>query len=69
MPQKREQIDEDPVIQALQKCTHLITEEGKAQQEEDQAEDDAIIGRLVSANSPSTFRAATGTLSRIALAR
>ena len=60
MPQKREQIDENLTIQALQKCTHLVTEEGKAQQEEEQAEDDACIGRLVSANSPSTFRIATG---------
>ena len=51
---------EDPAIQVLQECAHLIAEEAKAQQAEEQAEDNAIIGRLVSANSPSAFRAATG---------
>ena len=55
---------EDPAIQALQEHAHLVAEEGKAQQEEEQAEDNAIIGRLVSAESPSTFRAATGVLPR-----
>ena len=60
MAQKKEQIDEDPAIQVLQECTRLVAEEGKAQQAEEWAEDDAVIGRLVSANSPSTFRVATG---------
>ena len=46
---------EDPAIRALQECAHQITEEGKAQQAEEQAEDDATIGRLVSAASPSEF--------------
>ena len=53
---------EDPVIQALQECTCLVAEEGKAQQAEEWAEDNTIIGRLVSADSPATFRAATGAL-------
>ena len=53
---------EDPEIQALQECAHLVTEEERAQQAEEWAEDNTIIGRLVSANSPSAFRAATGTL-------
>ena len=60
--QKKEQIDEDPAIQVLQKHAHLVTEEEKAQQEEEQAEDNACIGRLVSADNPVTFRAATGVL-------
>ena len=53
---------EDLAIQALQECAHLVAEEGRAQQMEEQAEDNAIIGRLVSAASPSEFRAATGAL-------
>ena len=42
----------DPAVQALQERTHQIAKE--------QAEDDAIVGRLVSATNPSEFRAATG---------
>ena len=51
---------QDPAIQVLQECAHQIAEEERAQQAEEQAEDSAIIGRLVSATSPSEFRAATG---------
>ena len=51
---------EDPVIQVLQERACLVAEEGRAQQAEEQAEDNTIIGRLVSADSPSTFRAAIG---------
>ena len=40
---------EDPAIQALQECAHQVAEEAKAQQAEEWAEDNAIIGRLVSA--------------------
>ena len=61
MPQKREQIDEDPAVQALQKHACLIADKGKAQAVEEWAEDNACIGRLVSTDCPSTFRAATGT--------
>ena len=60
--QWRNVTDEDPGIQVLQKHTHLVAEEGKAQAAEEQAEDDACIGRLVSANSPSSFKSATGIL-------
>ena len=52
---------EDPTIQALQERAHQVAEEAKAQQAEERAEDDTTIGRLVSATSPSEFRAATGT--------
>ena len=55
-------VPQDPSIQALQECAHKITEEERAQQEEEQAEDNTIISRLVSAASPSEFRAATGAL-------
>ena len=34
---------EDPAIQVLQERAHQITEEAKAQQAEEQAEDNAII--------------------------
>ena len=53
---------EDPAIQALQEHARQVAEEGKAQQAEEQAEDDNIVGRLVSAGTPSDFRAATGAL-------
>ena len=53
---------EDPAVQALQECAHKVTEEGKAQQAEERAEDDDIVGRLVSAATSSEFRTATGTL-------
>ena len=46
----------DPAVQVLQERTHQIAEE--------QAEDDTIVGRLVSATNPSEFRAATGALPR-----
>ena len=52
---------EDLTIQVLQERTHLVTEEGRAQQAEEWAEDNTVISRLVSAASPSEFRAATGT--------
>ena len=51
---------EDPAVQALQVRAHKIAEEGKAQQEEEGAEDANIIGRLVSATTSSEFRTATG---------
>ena len=51
---------EDPAVQALQERTHKVTEEGRAQQAEERAEDDDIIGRLVSATTSSEFRTATG---------
>ena len=51
---------ENPAIQVLQECAHLVAEEGRAQQAEERAENNTIIGRLVSAASPSEFRAATG---------
>ena len=51
---------QDPVVQELQKRAHQIAEEGSAQQAEEWAEDDDIVGRLVSAASPSEFRTATG---------
>ena len=51
---------EDPAVQALQKRAHKIAEEGKAQQAEERAEDDDIVGRLVSATTSSEFRTATG---------
>ena len=43
---------QDPAVQALQAHAHQIAEE--------QVEDDAIVGRLVSATNPSEFREATG---------
>ena len=51
---------QDPVVQELQKHAHQITEEGKAQQAEEWAEDNNIVGRLVSTTMPSKFRAVTG---------
>ena len=51
---------EDPAVQALQERAHKIAEEGKAQQAEERAEDDNIVGRLVSATTSSEFRTATG---------
>ena len=51
---------ENPAVQALQERAHQVAEEGKAKLAEEQAEDDAIVGRLVSAASPSEFRTATG---------
>ena len=55
---------EDPAMQALQERAHKIAEDGKAQQAEEQAEDDDIVGRLVSATTSSEFRTATGALPR-----
>ena len=55
---------EDPAVQALQERAHNIAEEGRAQQAEEQAEDDDIVGRLVSATTSSEFRTATGALPR-----
>ena len=51
---------EDPAVQALQERAHKVAEEGKAQQAEEWAEDDNIVGRLVSATTSSEFRTATG---------
>ena len=51
---------EDPAVQALQERAHKIAEDGKAQQAEERAEDDEIVGRLVSATTSSEFRTATG---------
>ena len=51
---------EDPAVQALQERAHKIAEDGKAQQAEERAEDDKIVGRLVSATTSSAFRTATG---------
>ena len=51
---------EDPAVQALQEHAHKIAEEGRAQQIEERAEDDNIVGRLVSATTSSEFRTATG---------
>ena len=51
---------EDPAMQALQKRAHKVAEEGRAQQAEEWAEDDDIVGRLVSATMSSEFRTATG---------
>ena len=51
---------EDLAVQALQECAHKIAEEGRAQQAEEWAEDDNIVGRLVSATTSSEFRTATG---------
>ena len=51
---------EDPAVQALQERAHKVTEEGRAQQAEEWAEDDNIVGRLVSATMSSEFRTATG---------
>ena len=41
----RPHVLEDPAIQALQKHAHLVAEEGKAQQAEEWAEDNAITAR------------------------
>ena len=51
---------EDPAVQALQERAHKITEDGKAQQAEEGAEDADIVGRLVSATTSSEFGTATG---------
>ena len=51
---------EDPAVQALQEHAHKVAEEGRAQQAEEWAEDDDIVGRLVSATTSSEFRTATG---------
>ena len=51
---------EDPAVQVLQKRAHKIAEDKKAQQAEEWAEDADIVGRLVSATTPSEFRTATG---------
>ena len=51
---------EDPAVQTLQKHAHKIAEEGRAQEAEERAEDDNIVGRLVSATTSSEFRTATG---------
>ena len=51
---------EDPAVQALQRRAHKIAEDKKAQQAEERAEDADIVGRLVSATTPSEFRKATG---------
>ena len=55
---------EDPAMQALQERAHKVAEEGKAQQAEERAEDDNIVGRLVSATTSSEFRTVTGALPR-----
>ena len=52
---------EDPAVQALQERAHKIAEDEKAQQTKEWAEDDEIVGRLVSATTSSEFRTATGT--------
>ena len=52
---------EDPAVQALQERAHKVAEEGRAQQAEERAENDDIVGRLVSATMSSEFRTATGT--------
>ena len=51
---------EDPAMQALEEHAHKIAEEGRAQQVKEWAEDDTIVGRLVSATTSSEFRTATG---------
>ena len=51
---------ENPAVQALQERAHQVAEEGKAQQAEERAEDNDIVGRLVSATTSSEFRTATG---------
>ena len=51
-------------MQALQERAHKIAEDEKAQQAEERAEEDNIVGRLVSATTSSEFRTATGTLPR-----
>ena len=56
----RPHVLEDPAMQVLQERTHKIAEEGKAQQAKGWAEDDNIVGRLVSATMFSEFRTATG---------
>ena len=58
-------VPQDPVVQELQKRAHQITEEGRAQQAEEQAEDNNIVGRLVSTTMPSEFRAVTGAPSQV----
>ena len=60
----RPRAPEDPAVQALQERAHKIAEDRKAQQAEEQAEDDDIVGRLVSATTSSEFRTATGALPR-----
>ena len=42
---------ENPAVQALQERAHKIMEDGKAQQAEERAEDDEIVGRLTVRNS------------------
>ena len=56
----RPHVLEDPAVQALRERAHKIAEDGKAQQIEERAEDDDIVGRLVSATMSSEFRTATG---------
>ena len=60
----RPRVLEDPAVQALQECAHKIAEDEKAQQAEERAEDADIVGRLVSATTPSEFRMATSALPR-----
>ena len=50
---------QDPALQELQQRAHQIAEEGRAQQMEEQAEDNIIVSRLVSATTSSEFRTAT----------
>ena len=47
-------------MQVLQERAHKIAEDEKAQQAEERAEEADIVGRLVSATTPSEFRTATG---------
>ena len=42
-------------MQVLQEHAHKIAEEGRAQQAEEQAEDNNIVGRLVSVASPQSL--------------
>ena len=56
----RPRVLEDPAVQVLQERAHKIAEGERAQQAEEQAEDDEIVGRLVSATTSSEFRTATG---------
>ena len=51
---------EDPAVKALQERAHKIAEDKRAQQAEERAEDNNIVGRLVSATTSSEFRTATG---------
>ena len=49
-------VPQDLAMQELQERAHQVAEEGRAQQAEEWAEDDNIVGRLVSATTPSEFR-------------